>query len=137
MITIYPYTLEPQPEGGYLVRFVDLEEAFTAGDSLEEAAFNAAEVLTGVLAHRLASGQEITAPSAADGQPVAVPSPAVQAALLLRLARGERPLSEVARALNTSWAAAQRLEDPNHWPSLKQLDRAASAMGKRLVLALE
>ena len=34
-------------------------------------------------------------------------------------------------------AAAQRLEDPHHWPSLKQLDRAAKVLGKRLVLSLE
>lgn len=133
----YPHTIEPQDGGGYLVQFLDLEEAFTEGATLEEAAFNAAEVLTGILAHRATQGQAIPLPAPADGRPVAYPSPAVQAALLLHLARGERPLSEVARALNTSWAAAQRLEDPAHWPSLKQLDRAASAMGKRLVLSLE
>jgi len=57
--------------------------------------------------------------------------------MLLREARGERPLAAMARALQTSWAAAQRLEDPRHWPSLKQLDRAASFLGKRLVLSLE
>lgn len=46
-------------------------------------------------------------------------------------------MSDVARALETSWAAAQRLEDPNHWPSLKQIDRAAHVLGKRLVISLE
>lgn len=61
----------------------------------------------------------------------------MQSALLLRLARGNRPLSDLARALETSWASAQRLEDPHHWPSLKQLDRAARVLGKRLVLSLE
>lgn len=133
----YPYTVEPQETGGYLVQFLDLEEAFTEGATREEAAFNAAEVLTGILAYRAAHGQDIPRPTPAEGRPVAYPSPSVQAALLVHWARGERPLSDLARALNTSWAAAQRLEDPNHWPSLKQLDRAASAMGKRLVLALE
>ena len=32
---------------------------------------------------------------------------------------------------------ARRLENPTHWPSLKTLDRAAAARGKRLVLTLE
>jgi len=68
---------------------------------------------------------------------VASPSAGVQSAMLLRAARGERPLADLARALETSWAAAQRLEDPRHWPSLKQLDRAARVLGKRLVLSLE
>ena len=43
----------------------------------------------------------------------------------------------LARALETSWPAAKRLEDPTQWPSLKTLDRAAAALGKRLVLSLE
>jgi antitoxin HicB len=133
----YPYTVEPQEGGGFFVQFVDFEEAFTEGNNLEEAAFNAAEVLTGILTYRLEKGDSIPVPSVADQHPVASPSAAVQSALLLRQARGNRPLSDLARALETSWAAAQRLEDPRHWPSLKQLDRAARVLGKRLVLSLE
>lgn len=133
----YPYTLEPQPDGGFFVQFADLEEAFTEGDTVEAAAFNAAEVLTGILAHRLEHDDEIPEPSPADGHPVAVPSAPVQSALLIRRARGQRSLSDLARALDTSWPAAQRLENPHHWPSLKQLDKAARAMGKRLVLSME
>jgi antitoxin HicB len=133
----YPYTLEPQPDGGFFVQFVDLEEAFTEGETVEAAAFNAAEVLSGILAHRLEHGDEIPEPSPADGHPVALPSASVQSALLIRRARGQRSLSDLARALDTSWPAAQRLENPHHWPSLKQLDKAARAMGKRLVLSIE
>lgn len=131
----YPYTVTTQTSGGYLVKFVDFEEAVTEGDSLEEAAFNAAEVLSGIVAYRLEHNQSIPEPSA--GKLLASPSAAVQSAMLLRQARGDRPLADMARALQTSWAAAQRLEDPHHWPSLKQLDRAASFLGKRLVLSLE
>jgi transcriptional regulator with XRE-family HTH domain len=57
--------------------------------------------------------------------------------MLLRLARGERTLSELARAMETSRPAAKRLEDPTHGPSLKTLDRAAAALGKRLGPTLE
>ena len=42
----------------------------------------------------------------------------------------------IARALETSWPSAQRLENPRHSPTLRQLEKAA-ALGKRLVLALE
>lgn len=131
----YPYTVTAQTSGGYLVKFVDFEEAITEGDTLEEAAFNAAEVLSGIMAYRLEHNQSVPEPSA--GKLLASPSAAVQSAMLLRQARGDRPLADMARALQTSWAAAQRLENPHHWPSLKQLDRAASFLGKRLVLSLE
>ena len=58
MNTAYPYRLEQQ-EGGYVVQFVDFEEAFTEGATDEEAAFNAAEVLSLVIEQRLADGQSI------------------------------------------------------------------------------
>ncbi len=132
----YPYTATQQQPGGFFVRFVDIEEGITEGDTLEDAAFNAAEVLTGVLAYRLEKGQDIPAPSESAGRPVALPSAAVQAVMILREARGGS-IADLARGLGTSWAAAQRLDDPHHWPSLKQLDRAARVLGRRLVLRLE
>jgi len=136
MNVAYPYTLEPQETGGYLVQFVDLDNAFTEGETQEEAAFNAAEVLTAILESRLAHDQPIPQPSV--GEPVAYPSAALQAALLLRQAREEqgRTLAELARGLNTSWPAAQRLESANNNPTLKQLERAAAVLGKRLVVQL-
>jgi antitoxin HicB len=133
----YPFTTKLQTNGSFLVQFVDFEEAFTEGETLEEAAFNAAEVLSGIIAHRLEQGEVIPEPSPAKKRLLASPSAGVQSAMLLRAARGDRPLADLARALETSWAAAQRLEDPRHWPSLKQLDRAARVLGKRLVLSFE
>jgi antitoxin HicB len=133
----YPYIIKQQEGGGFFVQFIDFQEAFTEGDTLEEAAFNAAEVLTGILGYRLEKGESIPEPSPTKKHQLASPSAAVQSSLLLRMARGDRPLSDLARAMETSWAAAQRLEDPHHWPSLKQLDKAAKVLGKRLVLSLE
>jgi antitoxin HicB len=134
----YPAMIEPQKPSGFLVQFVDLPDTFTEGDTKEEALFNAAEVLSAMLAWRLDEGQEIPAPTPKlKGAHYIAPDAKTQAAMLLRLARGERTLSDLARALETSWPAAKRLEDPTHWPSLKTLDRAAAALGKRLVLTLE
>ena len=133
----YPATLIQEADGGFLVQFLDFEEAFTEGDTLEEALFNAAEVLTLTLDARMDEGIPIPEPSVvADAQAIA-PSAKVQAALLIRRARGDRPFADLARALDTSWPAAKRLEDPRHSPNLKQLERAAAALGKRLVLSFE
>ena len=134
----YPATVELQGDGSFLVQFVDLPETFTEGQTKEEALFNAGEVLSAMLAWRLDEARNVPAPSAkVKGAHYIAPDAKTQAAMLLRLARGERSLSDLARMLETSWPAAKRLEDPAHWPSLKTLDRAATALGKRLVLVLE
>ena len=133
----YPAIIELQEEGGFTVSFPDLDEAVTEGDTMEEALFNAADVLTLTLESRMDEGMEIPVPSNLDQAYHIAPSSKVQAALLVRFCRGERSLADLARSLETSWPAASRLEDPHHWPSLKQLDRAASAFGKRLVLSFE
>ena len=138
MNAAYPYTMEPQESGGYLIQFVDLDEAFTEGATEEEAAFNAAEVLSLVIEQRLADGQAIPLPSPDEGRPVAYPQASIQAALLMRQAREEqgRTLAELARAQQTSWPSAQRLEQATNNPTLKQLERAAAALGKRLTIGI-
>ncbi|MBF0480791.1 MAG: type II toxin-antitoxin system HicB family antitoxin [Desulfovibrionaceae bacterium] len=133
-----PVTLEPQAGGGFFARFPDLLDAFSEGDTEEETLFNAAEALTGILALKLEDDDAIPLPSAGvAGAHYIAPEAKVQAALLVRFTRGERSLAELARALKTSWPSAKRLEDPTHWPSLKTLDKAATAMGKKLVLGFE
>jgi antitoxin HicB len=133
----YPATLTEDADGGFLVQFVDFEEAFTEGDTLEEALFNAAEVLTLTLDGRMDEGIPIPEPSVVAGAYLVPPSAKVQAAMLVRRARADRPFADLARALDTSWPAAKRLEDPHHSPTVKQLERAAAALGKRLVLSFE
>ena len=134
----YPATVERQKDGTFFVQFVDLPDTFTEGQTKEEALFNAVEVLSAMLAWRLDESKDVPAPSQrVKGVQYVAPDAKTQAAMLLRLARGERTLSDLARALETSWPAAKRLENPSHWPSLKTLDRAAAALGKRLLLTLE
>jgi antitoxin HicB len=133
----YPAIIKLQKPSGYLVRFPDIEEAVTQGETIDECLFNASEVLSLVLDHRIARGLPIPRPSHIKKARLIAPDAKTQAAILIRILRGTRPVSELARALETSWPSAQRLEDPKHWPSLRQLEKAASALGKRLVLSFE
>lgn len=137
----YPYTVEAQADGTFLVQFIDFEEAFTEGRTPEEASFNAAEVLSAIIGYRLNKGETLPIPTATNDEHIqyAAPSPAIQSAVLLQYARGQqkKTMADLARALGTSWPCAARLEDPKHWPTLRQLDRAAAVLGKRLVLCLE
>ena len=137
MEILYPAKILKE-DNSFLVEFIDLPDTFTYGETREEALVNAAEVLTAMLDVKLEDGIEIPAPSQNREDAIYIaPDAKTQAAMLLRQARGERTLADLARALETSWDVAKRLENPNHWPSLRALDRAASALGKRLVLSLE
>jgi len=137
MEIFYPATIAREDGGAFFVQFVDLPDTFTEGQTMEEALFNASEVLSAMLAWRLDNGKDIPAPSRnVAGAHRIAPDAKTQAALLMRQARGDMSYAQLARALETSWDVARRLEDPGHWPSLRALDRAAAALGKRLVLSL-
>lgn len=131
----YPFTIEPDSVG-YLVQFIDIEEAFTCGNTIEECIFNAEEVLSAMLECRLEAGNEIPMPSKSDSPYKVAPSVAIQAALLIRNARKGKTLAEFARAMNSSWPVAQKLENPKHYPTLRQLEKAIHALGKRLILSV-
>ena len=134
----YPAVFEPQEPSGFFVRFVDIPEAITQGETADECAFNAAEVLSLILEEYVETGRQIPFPTPGlENARYIAPDAKVQAALLVRQSRGDRSLAELALAMETSWPAAKRLENPRHYPTMKQLERAAAVMGKRLVLSFE
>jgi antitoxin HicB len=140
VVITYPARLVPQDDGRIFVEFVDLPDTFTEGVDEDEALFNASEALSGMLSWHIEQGDAIPEPThdlLTPGVFYIAPDAKTQAALLLRTARGDRSVADVARALETSWPAAKRLEDARHWPSLKTLDKAARVLGKRLVLSFE
>ena len=134
----YAAVLAPQPEGGFTVTFPDVPEAITEGDDRDAALFNAAEVLTLCLEQRMEDGEAVPAATRVKGGEWIEPAASVQAALLMKQAREAqgKSVADLARALDTSWPAAQRLEQPGSNPTLRQLERAAAALGKRLVVGL-
>ena len=132
----YPFTIKKSEDGSYFVQFIDIEEAFTSGETIEEALFNAKDVLNLMLEERLEKEDDIPEASELESSYKVAPSATVQAAILVRKARKNTTLADLARALNTSWPAAKRLEDPRHAPTLKQLERALNALGKRLILSV-
>ena len=134
----YPVQIVPAEEGGFLAQLVDFEEGFTEGETRDEALFMAADVLSMLLEHRLEAEQKIPLPGPLEeGLHAVSPSATVQAAVLLRLAREERSFSDMARAMNTSFSAVQRLERPSNSISLRQLEKAAAVLGKKVVLSFE
>lgn len=132
----YPVHITKQDDG-YLVAFPDFPEAATDGVTLDEALFNAAEALTLTLEGRADEKLPIPEPSKIKTRYKIAPAARVQSALLLRKARGKRAKAQIARALDTSWPSVAKLENPRHSPTLKQIERAAAVVGKRLVVCFE
>lgn len=133
----YPCEIKKDDDGKYLVTFTDFPEALTEGDTEEEAIFNASEALTLTLEGRAEEGMPIPFPPQVDAGTMIYPSSRVQAALLVRFSRKGRKMADIARSLGTSWPAASHMEDLHHWTTLRQLDKTASILGKRLVISFE
>jgi len=139
MTPLYPAQIEQDESGIFFVTFPDFEEAISEGETLEEALFNAQEVLTLTLESRLEENIEIPMPMKATGVNIfhIAPEARVQAALLIHQSRGKRSMADLARALGTSWPAAKRLKNPRHSPTLKVLEKAATTLGKKLIISFE
>lgn len=138
MNVLYPAIIKyNKQDKRYFVHFLDFAEAITEAETLKEAFANASEVLTLTLEGRMDENMEIPEPSHHKKAVLISPSARVQSALLLKWSKGDHTNAEIARALGTSWPAVARLEDPHHWPSLRQLERAAAVLGQRLVISME
>ena len=108
-------------EGKFVVRFPDMTNAITFGNSQEEALFMAQDVLNGILASHLDNGYPIPEPAYKGGHPVEV-SPKVAFAIGLRKVRAERSQKEVAAKAGMTYQQYQRLENPHKTnPTLETL----------------
>lgn len=134
---LYPARIWPG-DGVYYVQFLDLENGFTFGDTLDQAKEMAADVLSALLASYIEHGETIPEPVVRKGKDIYLiaPDAKVQAALLLRSVRGNRPRSEVAQAMGTTWQAYQKIEQPTSNTTLNKLQKAAKALGVEVVLEL-
>lgn len=131
-----------QAEGGkYWVQGIgSLSGVLTEGESLDHARAMAREALSLMLASWLDDGKPIPRPDLVEGEGIEwiEPDPAVSAPILLRWAREDAGLTQadLARRLNVTRQAVQRLERSDANPSIKTLARAMRALGRELHLAV-
>ena len=135
----YPIDLRKEREGGYSVTFPDFDEAFTDGDTFAEAIAEAADCLEEALAGRIARREDIPAPSAAKGRPLAVPGAILAAKTALYEALREQRLSNsaFAVAMGVQESEVRRMLDPRHATKIGRLEEALARFGKRLVITVE
>jgi antitoxin HicB len=130
----YPYTMEPQPEGGFTVTFPDVPEAITEGDTAARARARAEDALITALSFYTDDAKPLPTPSAARGRPVAMVPPLVAAKLALHdamLATGTSNV-ELGRRLDLEEKAVRRLRDPLHRSHIGQIEAALRLLGRRL-----
>ena len=126
------YGAKIKPDGkGYLVTFRDISNAFTYGETHDEAILNAREVLDLMLLERIEKSEKIPKPSLPrKGEISIAPSPDVAAPVLLHLLRSEtkHSMGEIARAMHVPYQSYQRMESGKNL-TMKSMKRAAEAMG--------
>jgi len=137
---VYPVTLTPDPDGGFVVTFPDWPEAITQGETRHQALAEAADCLEEAVAARIDDRGEIPLPSSprSGEATVAVPiATALKAALYLAVREAGIGTSELARRLDVHEKEARRLLDPRHGSKAAALERALIAVGRRLAIEVQ
>lgn len=131
----FPVTLEPQPEGGFVVTFPDVPEAITQGEDEDEALLYAVDALETALSFYVDGRAPLPAPSAPEpGQLTVRPSALECAKLGVYRAMTEQGIrkTELARRLGWHLPQVDRLFDLRHASRLDQIEAAARALGRHI-----
>jgi antitoxin HicB len=137
---VYPVTLTPDTDGGFVVTFRDWPEAITQGETRDQALEEAADCLEEAVAARIDDRGEIPLPSSPMADDATVPVPittALKAALYLAVREAGIGTSELARRLAVNEKEARRLLDPRHGSKAAALERALLAVGRRLAVEVQ
>lgn len=138
---VYPATLTPDAkDGGFVVTFVDVPEAITQGEDVEDALREAADCLEEAIANRVVMGLPIPHPSPVKKRQYAVPlaaQTATKAALYIALQEAKITKAELAKRLRCDEKEVRRLLDPRHPSKLPRIESALAAVGQRLVVGLQ
>jgi antitoxin HicB len=133
---MYPVTLTPdERDGGFVVTFVDIPEAITQGDTLQQALVAAKDALESALDFYFEDKRAVPAPSKAKrGQHVIeLPASLSTKVLLLNemITQRVRP-AELARRLKTTPQEVNRLTNVRHTTRIDGIAAALQVLGKRL-----
>ena len=136
----YPARFDSESDGRYTITFPDLPDAITQGEDRDDAIEMAADCLAETIGARIAERADIPAPSPLKRGQVRVTVPvhvAVKAALYVAMREEGISLNEMARTLEGQPLQVRRLLDPGRASSMKRIDQALSAIGRRVCVSLE
>ena len=138
---VYPAIFTPDAkDGGFVVTFVDLPEAITQGETVDEGLREAADCLEEAIANRIVTGLPIPPPSRLKRGQYAVPvaaQTAAKAALYIALQEAQITKAELAKRLQCDEKEVRRLLDPRHPSKLPRIESALAAVDHRLIVSLQ
>jgi len=135
----YPVTLEPQPEGGFVVTFRDVPEAITQGEDEDEALLRAVDALETALSFYTDAGRDLPkAGKVKRGQHAVRPSALACIKLSIYQTMRDEGVkkSELARRLGWHMPQVDRLLDLNHASRLDQAEAALNSLGHTLEVSV-
>ena len=135
----YRYILEPQENGWWLVRFPEIPEALTEGETEEEARISAIDCVIAALEGYMKAGRPIPRPSApGPGRDRAVLPSLVTAKLAVYETMRSRGWSKVrlAKELGVPENSVRRLLDLRHSSHIGIVDAALAKMNAELSIDL-
>lgn len=134
----YPATFT-NDDGTLLVRFRDIPEAITCGDDADDAMVQAVDCLESAFVFYMDKRLPIPAPSQLQDGEHAIYLPVsaqTKIALYHEMLKQGITKAELARRLSVNQKQVDRLWDLTHSSKLEMLEKAFSAIGKRLNMTL-
>jgi len=138
MIFDYPVIIHRE-EGSVWVSCPDVPEMASAGDTAEEAMFDAVDAMESALSFYVDQKKAIPLPKApSSGQPVVrLPAlTAAKAALWNTMVEQKVTKTEMARRLGVNRPQVDRLVDLLHRSKIEQVEHALHLLGQRIELAV-
>ncbi|MEI9885477.1 MAG: type II toxin-antitoxin system HicB family antitoxin [Rhizomicrobium sp.] len=132
----YPYKLERQKNGWWLIRFPDIPEALTEGETKEEALDNAQDCLIAALEGYIKAGRPIPHPPFG-GDRIALPSlVTAKLAVYVNMQKQKWSRTRLAHALGMPENSVRRLLDLRHSSQMWVIDEALAKMDAELQIDL-
>ena len=130
---VYPYKVFQSPDGAWQVRFPDVPEALTEGETEAEAHALATDALLAALGGLMKLRRDIPVPIPANGPAVVVPVLSA-AKLALYQAMREQGLNNVtlARKLGLLEGEVRRMLDLDHQTKIGTLENALWQLGRQM-----
>ncbi len=119
--------------GGYVVTFPDIPEALTQGDTREEALNNALDALVTAFEFYFEDNERVPGPGDVTGDFVEVPASVTAKVILLNAYIGSGLTQvELANRMGIKKQEVTRLFDLKHSTKIDTIQKALSALGRRL-----
>jgi antitoxin HicB len=133
---LYPVELKPDGNNTIIATFPDFPEGVTFGGDEEDALFHSVDAIETCISSRMNHREPVPAPSPAVGRHTVLLPALISAKVLLyqaMMASGVRK-AELARRMNLHASQLDRMLSITRSSKIEEIERALSALGKRLVV---